>query len=207
VSDETLPDNTIQPRQRLLETALVEFADNGFDATSVRDICKKAGMNIASVNYYFRDKEALYIEAVRHAHTCSTRPLPEVPPGMPPREQLVQFIRLMALQMHAPASPASMKLMMREMAHPGKAGHVIVNEFIRPMAFHLRDTIRAMFPEMPESRRLMIGFSIFGQLLFYRQNRPVAELIFSREEVEALTVEMVTEHVTNFTLRALGVER
>lgn len=207
MSDESSPIPAVQPRQRLLEAALVEFANHGFDASSVRDICKRAGMNMASVNYYFRDKEALYVEAVKLAHTCGTQPIPEFPPGTPPREQLVQFIRIMAMQMHAPTSPEAMKLMMREMAHPGKAGHVVVEEFIRPMAFRLKGILTAMFPELPEPKLLMTGFSVIGQLLFYRQNRPVAELIFGKDHMNALTVEMVTEHVTEFTLKALGESR
>ena len=202
-NDELTPETATQPRQRLLEAALVEFADHGFDATSTRDICKRAGMNVAAINYYFRDKEALYVEAVKLAHTCSSQPIPEVPPGTPPKTQLVQFIRGMAAQMHTPTSLAAMQLMMREMAHPGKAGHVIVDEFIRPMAFRLRDILAALLPDVSESRRLMIGFSVIGQLLFYRQNRPVCELIFGKDAVNALTVDMVTEHVTAFTLAAL----
>lgn len=203
MSEGTSPEVAAEPRQRLLEAALAEFADNGFDAASVRDICKRAGMNVAAVNYYFRDKESLYIEAVKLAHVCSSRPLPEMPADISPREMLVQFIHGMAHQMHAPASPAAMKLMMREMAHPGKAGHVVVEEFIRPMAFRLRDILRAIFPDLPEPRLLMVGFSVIGQLLFYRQNRPIAELIFGKEHVSALTAEMVAEHVTKFTLASL----
>lgn len=204
MSDEPLQDVSAQPRQRLLEAALVEFAESGFDAASIREICKRAGMNVASVNYYFRDKEALYIEAVKHAHTCSSQPLPDLDPAITPREQLSLFIRHMAVQMHTPTSPAAMKLMMREMAHPGKAGHVVVDEFIRPMAFRLRDILLAIFPEMPEPRRLMIGFSVIGQLLFYRQNRPVCELIFGKDHMDALSADMVADHVTRFTLAALG---
>lgn len=190
---------------RLLDAAMVEFADNGFDAASVREICKRAGMNIASVNYYFGDKERLYIEAVKRAHICSSEgPVPDFPPGTLPVEKLKGFIHNMVGRMHAPASPSSMKLMMREMAHPGKAAHVIVEEFIQPMAFRLRAILEELFPEHDPSRLLMIGFSIFGQILFYRQNRPVAELIFGKESVDALSLEMVTEHVTRFTLAALG---
>ena len=55
------------PRRRLLETAGQIFAEKGFDGATVREICRRAGVNIAAVNYYFRDKEQLYIEAVKSA--------------------------------------------------------------------------------------------------------------------------------------------
>ncbi len=49
-------------RQRLLEAAAVCFAENGFAATSIRDITASADCNVAAVNYYFGGKERLYYE-------------------------------------------------------------------------------------------------------------------------------------------------
>ena len=193
-------------RQRLLDVAQSAFADRGFEGAGVRDICAAAGANIAAINYHFGGKEELYIAAVKAAHTCAaqmdTFPIP--PPGTPPVEKLKGFIREMVTRMHAPASPAAMKLMMREMADPGKAAHVVVTEFIQPAAFALRAILRELLPGLDESRVLMVGFSVMGQCLFYRQNRPVAELIFGKGAVESLGVESVADHITQFTLAALG---
>jgi len=193
-------------RDRLLAAAQEAFAEHGFEGATVRGICAAAGANIAAVNYYFRDKETLYVEAVKAAHLCAGRmdTMPVPPPGTPPVEKLRGFIREMVSRMHAPASASAMKLMMREMADPGRAAHVVVTEFIQPVAFALRDILRELLPTLSEPERLMVGFSVMGQCLFYRQNRPVSELIFGKAEVGALTVEMVTDHVVRFTLAALG---
>jgi AcrR family transcriptional regulator len=193
-------------RERLLVAAQGAFAEFGYQGATVRDICKAAGANIAAVNYYFGDKETLYIEAVKHAHSCVGRRdnVPAFPPGTPPVEKLRAFLRAMIPQMHAPASPQAMKLMMREMADPGKAAHVVVTDFIQPSAFALREILREMLPHLDESRLIMTGFSVIAQCLFYRQNRPVAELIFGKAAIDALEVDAVTEHVVRFTLAALG---
>jgi AcrR family transcriptional regulator len=197
-----------EPRQRLLDAAMTEFAEQGFTAASVRDICKRAGMNVAAVNYYFGDKERLYIEAVKRAHVCTDGPdagsPPEWPPGTPPVEKLRGFIRMMAAKMHAPAEPTSLKLLMRELAVPSAAGAAVVREFIQPKAFGLWAVLQELLPDADPRRVLMTGFSIMGQLLFYRQNRAVAELMFGTDAIEALDVELVTDHVTRFTLAALG---
>ena len=42
-------------RERLLEAAGEIFAEHGFRNTTVREICKRADINLAAVNYYFRD--------------------------------------------------------------------------------------------------------------------------------------------------------
>jgi AcrR family transcriptional regulator len=192
-------------RERVLTAAQDAFAERGFDGATVRDICRAAGANIAAVNYYFGDKEKLYIEAVKRAHQCAgTMDAASIPADLPPVEKLRGFIRGMVTAMHAPASASAMKLMMREMADPGKAAHVVVTEFIQPMAFMLRDILRELLPHLDEQRLLMTGFSVIGQCLFYRQNRPVAELIFGKEAVSALTADAVADHVVQFTLAALG---
>jgi AcrR family transcriptional regulator len=193
-------------RERLLAAAQDAFAENGFKGATVRDICRVAGANVAAVNYYFGDKEHLYIEAVKRAHTCAGRmdTFPVPPAGAPPLDKLRGFVREMVTRMHAPASPAAMKLMMREMADPGKAAHVVVTEFIQPAAFALRAILRELLPHLDEQHLLMTGFSVMGQCLFYRQNRPVSELIFGKEAVAALDADAVADHVVRFTLAALG---
>jgi AcrR family transcriptional regulator len=50
-------------KERLLDIAEELFAERGIQATSLRAITKKAGANLAAVNYHFRSKDAL-VEAV-----------------------------------------------------------------------------------------------------------------------------------------------
>ena len=59
-------------KTRLLEAAGEEFADKGFEGATVRVICDRAGVNLAAVNYHFGDKEHLYVQALLHAHRCGS---------------------------------------------------------------------------------------------------------------------------------------
>ena len=54
-------------RDRLLEAASMVFADYGFRAATVREICAKARVNIAAVSYHFGDKLGLYTEVLKRA--------------------------------------------------------------------------------------------------------------------------------------------
>jgi AcrR family transcriptional regulator len=51
---------------QILEIAQQLFADNGFDGTSIREISKKANINVAMVSYYFGSKEKLLEDIVLH---------------------------------------------------------------------------------------------------------------------------------------------
>ena len=51
---------THDTRDRLLDTAERLFAERGVDATSLRHITTEAEANLASVNYHFGSKEALF---------------------------------------------------------------------------------------------------------------------------------------------------
>ncbi len=49
-----------EKRDRILSVAIKEFADNGFENTSIQQIAKKAGISVGSVYKYFENKETLF---------------------------------------------------------------------------------------------------------------------------------------------------
>jgi len=55
-------------RRRLLEAAGKVFAQRGYSRGTSREICKRAGMNVAAVNYHFGGIDALYGETLLLAH-------------------------------------------------------------------------------------------------------------------------------------------
>lgn len=196
-------------QQRLLEAAEEIFAEKGFKAASIREICKQAGANIAAVNYYFGDKERLYIEAVKYAcRGCAEgEPFPEWGPDTPTDQKLNDFIRVMVKRMLSPQSPAAIQLMMREMSQPTTACVEMVQEYIRPIAEKLRGLLAELLPEATDRQRTLIAFSIVGQCHFYRGQRAVAALVIGEEEFQQLDAELVAVHIATFTRRALGLEK
>src|SRR5215475_5733208 len=111
-------------RQQLLDAAGALFAERGFRATTVRDICVAAKANQAAINYHFGDKETLYIECVRHAgQVCKNRiPLPAWPEGTSARVKLRDFVRVFATRIVVDYTPVwHSQLIMREMLMPTRA--------------------------------------------------------------------------------------
>jgi AcrR family transcriptional regulator len=195
-------------QQQLLDAAEQVFAEKGFKAASVREICKRAGANISAVNYYFRDKKRLYIEAVKYAHRGCTQglPFPEWPPETAPVEKLRDFIRVMVTRMLEPQSGESLQLMMRELAQPTAACVEVVREYIQPIAVKLGGILAELMPGTLAQQRFLTAFSIVGQCLFYRHHRTVAALLVGEEQFQKYDATAVTDHIIGFTFKALGLD-
>jgi AcrR family transcriptional regulator len=194
-------------QQRLLEAAEDVFARKGFKAASIREICRQAGANIAAVNYYFGDKERLYIETLKYAHRTCTEgtPFPEWDHATPALEKLRDFIATVVRRVMQPRSLSSLQLIMRELAQPTAACAEIVRDYIQPIAEKLIAVLGELMPESSIQERYLAAFSIVGQCHFYRHHRSVAAMLIGEEEFQKFNAELVAAHITMFTFRGLGL--
>ncbi len=196
------------PRQNLLDAAGEVFAEKGFKAATVKAITDRAGANIAAVNYYFRDKEGLYVEAVKSACQCQNQrfPLPDWPPGTPPEQKLVDFIQTMARRMTDDATrPWQRQLMLQEMAQPTPACRELVRDVIRPIAEQLGAIVGELLPGAPPRKQSLVAFSIVGQCLYYRLAQPIVIELVGEEEFRSYDTDTLASHITEFSLAALGL--
>lgn len=197
------PDDT---KTRLLEAAGEEFAAHGYQGATIRRIIRRAGVNLAAVNYHFRDKEGLYVQAVLEAHRgCVREGEPALPPDAAPEEGLRAHIHHFLSNVLAVGRPDDWhhRLMTRELLEPSPASEVLVREVVRPKFERLAGVVRRLRPDL-EGRRLTAAvFSIVGQCLHYKMARPIAERVIGPGAFAGLDVEFLTDHITTFTLAAL----
>ena len=193
---------------RLIEIAGEAFATRGFDAVGIREICQKAGANVAAVNYHFGDKRALYVACLRHAQSCRVDELaaPQWPADMPPTEKFHAFVRGMLESKLDSRRPIwHLELMLRELSRPSDACREIVEDYIRPMAEALAEILRELMPGSDWSKQTwLIGFSIVGQVLFYYINQPIVRLLMGEADYHTLSLDDLAEHITQFSLAAIG---
>jgi len=203
------PDPAADPRERILSAAGREFADRGFEAATVRDICAAAGVNVAAVNYYFGDKRRLYIESVKHAHQDRGRqvPLPEWLPGTPPQRKLQDFVaNLLERMLGFGEPPWQVRLMMREVLHPTDACRELVEDYIRPR-FTLLVSILDEIVEgrLSDADLRRVALSIIGQCFLYRAAGDVVAMLVPEDEIASHhALRPLADHVTRYALAALG---
>src|SRR5579862_7359672 len=88
-------------RGQLLEAAGAVFAEVGFHSATIREICQRAGANIAAVNYHFGDKQALYSAVLAETFHASLQKYPAdmgLSAGATVEQRLHAFIRSFLLR-------------------------------------------------------------------------------------------------------------
>ncbi len=196
-------------RRQLLEAAGAVFSEVGFRQATVREICRRAGANIAAVNYYFGDKETLYAEAVVHAHEKAMKkypPLLDVPGDAPPEKKLRAFIHSFLLRVFD-TGPAAWhgKLISREMIDPTPVLDSLVELRMRPMAALLQKIVAEILDCSPNDERVRLcGMSVVSQCVFYHHCRPVVSRLFPKYPPrDPASIERLADHITRFSLAAM----
>jgi AcrR family transcriptional regulator len=196
-------------RAHIIEAAGPIFAEKGFHAATIREICQAAGANLASVNYYFRDKERLYHETVLRASEMrrAEAPLPQWSPETPPAERLKGFIHTIIERMVLMRkAPWQVKLMNREILQPTEACRDLIREYFRPHFEMLLAILDEMLPAgTPDHTRTQLGFSVVSQCLFYRMCEESVAMMVGEEELAAhYQGEQLAAHIARFSLAAFG---
>jgi AcrR family transcriptional regulator len=195
-------------RDRIVEAAGEIFAEKGFDATTVRDICQRAEANLAAVNYYFGDKQRLYVEAVVRAHRwrMERAQLPAWTANTTPPEKLADFVVTFIRRIRTgPENTWHTRLIMREMMNPREACVELVQSSIRPQFEILQGILRELLPdETSEVKLHATAFSIVGQCLFYHFADPVVRNLVSADEYASYDIDKLARHIAEFSLAAIA---
>src|SRR5262249_61573284 len=96
-----------ETRQRLLEAAAEVFADDGYRRATIAKICRRAGANIAAVNYHFGDKQGLYAAVFEYAQRrASTEDAAALDEAAPPEDRLRAHLVTFLCRLLDPRRPA-----------------------------------------------------------------------------------------------------
>jgi TetR/AcrR family transcriptional regulator, regulator of cefoperazone and chloramphenicol sensitivity len=198
-----------ETRRLLLEAAGEVFAETGFRDATVREICRRAGANVAAINYHFGDKETLYLEVLRYAHgkaLAKYPPLLGLPENAPPEKKLRAFIQSLLLRIFDKGPTAwHGKLISREMIEPTGALDSLVEERIRPMSAQLWKIIAEILGcPLDDEKVVLCSLSVVSQCVFFHHCRPVVARLFPGQlPQDAASIERLAQHITTFSLTAM----
>lgn len=190
-------------RQRLLDAGGEIFASRGFEVATVREICQRAGANVAAVNYHFGGKFVLYRACIEHWLGVAGERFPmdeSIARARSPRAKLQAFVSVFLSRLLDPGKPAwHAQLMMREFSSPtGVLEEVCDRQFV-PVMTQLKAIVRLIAG--PKANSVTIHrciISILAQCAACHEKRRVIERIFDDVE-QIVDLEGLAAHITAFS--------
>jgi AcrR family transcriptional regulator len=194
-------------RERLLEAALEVFAERGYEAATIREICARAGANVAAVHYHFGDKRKLY-EAIYGTlfTTLRERRTAFLPPDAPAAERLRVYIRALFEEIFCCAGDSDRQVQLStiylsEMAKPSEVLDRIVAEHLEPDARELYSIVGELLGRPPDDPRTVdCSASVVGQILYYYHAGPIVTRLHPTRPPVPERLDELVEHVWRFSL-------
>src|SRR5580698_3140723 len=199
-----LPEDT---RAKLLDAGGQVFAESGFQAATVREICARAGVNIALVNYHFGDKLELYTEVLRFSICASGNEIihKAIDSAAPPEKAFRELIRAMLLKIYGADRPAwHFRLMMHEFAQPTPAMASVIDETMQPIYDRFRMLIGRMLDfDRDHDQVRLVTHSVIAQVVHYAHARHVVSRIWPELNLNPERVEQIATHIADFSLAGI----
>ncbi|WP_240420707.1 TetR/AcrR family transcriptional regulator [Paenibacillus periandrae] len=192
--------NQQDAKLRILLTAKELFAKQGFDGTSVRQICKEAGTNLGMISYYFGGKDQIF-EALFETFMPMDRVDKMVDAEKDdPEVELRNIMReVLAFRLRDPEIIS----ILRHETHLITARFLIVQKHILPMYEKIRDILKRGHDQGLFSFHSLDTTLLFvmGSIFAHSSRRNIATVATEDE----LTYEDLLAELTCYVLRGLGV--
>jgi len=194
-------------RSKLVEAAGEIFAKSGYHAATVRDICARAGTNIALVNYYFGGKLGLYTEVLQQlVRSVHVEPIRSALAGNGAPEDTLRAIvraRMEGLSNRGRAD-RMFRIFLHELAHPTPALNRMINDVTRPIYRRVLELIGGMIGLPAESEKTRLcAHSIMGQIMLYVLARPVLTRLWPGLKMTPAQLDRIADHIAEFSLAYL----
>lgn len=195
-----------ETRQRLLDSAAVLFSERGYPCTSVAEICKRAGANIASVNYHFGSKDALYRDVIQYTHAQAEEFYPlEVDNNAEVEERFYQVVLALLKRILSTEMQGNFyKLVAKEMAEPTEESGIMIKQIVSDKRDMIQKLIREIF-DRPADEELLFRMthSIVSQCLFLGLNEKGRRHHLKRKPVGLQDAESFARHITEFSIAGI----
>ena len=184
------------------------FVEKGYRATTIRQICAEADVNIAAVNYHFGDKKNLYTAVISYYKDSAFKKFPldyGIRENDSPRSKITSFIYAMAMRIFGEDSePQFGKLLVRELIEPTGELDNLINDIFRPPFLKLSSIVREILGETATEKNVFLcTMSIIGQCLYFRHSPRMASRIMKNENFSRKEIQTLSDHISRFSLAAL----
>lgn len=193
-------------RKLLLDSAAVLFSERGYACTSVAEICKKAEANIASVNYHFGSKDALYRSVIEYTYEQAESRYPfDDSRTSVVEERFYQFILALLRRVLSTEMTGNFyQLVAKEMAEPTDESGMLIQQIISDKMDRAEKLIREVYGQTADQELIFrMTHSIVSQCLFLGMAEKGRRHHLKRKAVGLEDAESYARHITDFSLAGI----
>jgi AcrR family transcriptional regulator len=196
---------TRETRRKLIAAAGPIFAECGVHAATIRAITDKAGVNVAAVNYHFRDKFELYAAVLRRLEEDAAALIPpdEILVG-DARQRFCAFVHhLTSAMLGRGQAPWERILMAREFADPSPAMASLLEHVVIPVNRKLGAIVAELTGR--EADDPLVGLavaSVIAQCVHHLQHREHLGALHP-QLTTAPAIEAVARTIADFSLAGI----
>jgi TetR/AcrR family transcriptional regulator len=198
-------------REMILDGALAEFAEKGFDGARIEEIALRAGVNKNLLYHHYGSKDGLFIALLERTYATIRKRQNDLQlRGMDPVEamrKLVVFTGRIWVQF-----PEFLRLLQSENLNGGR--HVRASRSIQEMYNPLRDTIAELLARGTREGLFRKGvdpidlyISISGLTAHYISNHHTFEALFGQRLMTPQRIRQRLEHAADMVERYLVAKR
>lgn len=192
-------------RALLLDAACEVFAAKGFRDAKVKDICRRAGVNVASVNYHFGGKAALYAEAWRMAFERDVVPDPPESETDPPETRLENRIHILLRKFCDRSTRGRfVRLYLMELANPTGLIDESWRALVEPKRRSFQNLLRELLgTDASEETVLFCELSVLNQCRGFILLKNDDLEYFLKQPLTPEVIRRMAEHITRFSLAGI----
>lgn len=201
-----------ETRTRILDAAEELFMQHGFEATSMRLLTARAGVNLAAVNYHFGSKHAL-IEAVfrRRLDPMNANRIAQL-------ERLEQGARALSTEAiirafigeslrmieDAKGGRNFIRLLGRTYTEPSKPVRALIGQLYAPVMERYKAAFERVLPQMPREELVWRMHFMFGTLSYTLAATDTVQLIAGCKPEDRYDARLLEERLTAFLAAGLN---
>ena len=178
-----------ETRRQILDTAGRVYAEKGFARTTSKEVCARAGVNMAAVNYHFGGKDGLYEAVLIEAHRqiVSLDELTAIAgSGADAPHKLRSVIgHLVALAAQA-SGPWGARVLIQELSAPSPLAPALIKRAVLPKA------------------RLILG--LVGEIVGLPPDHPVVQRALAFAVLPCAVLVLLPKHLRGRVLPALDAD-
>jgi len=190
----------IDTREYILIQAIPQFAHEGFNGVSMRDIASTVGISAAALYHHFQDKQSLYLAAVEYSFADKEEGIQAVlSDNTTPEDRLGHFVEALCILI---GNDSNFRLLLQRELLDGDESRlrVLATEIFEKQFSAVSDLAKELAPDCDAH---MLALSIAGLVLHHFELGPLRRFLpGSRAEHE--DPKYIARHVTRLLLHGLN---